>query len=102
MHPIERVMRILTHLVIGLALSMVAWIAWSGALVVSGELPIRRGVPVTPATAAPMLTAHPHGGRLSPSWPTCCSVAAERSRAALQTEVPRDRRMAALAPKVTQ
>ena len=35
---IERVMRVMTHLNIGAALGMVAWLLWSGWQVVTGQI----------------------------------------------------------------
>ncbi len=42
MNFFERVVRAMTHAVIGVALGMVLWIGWSGVQVVSGEWPGRR------------------------------------------------------------
>lgn len=54
MDPLERVMRVMTHVNIGAALGMVAWLAWSGAQVVSGQIvPPRATAPEAPAAVAP-------------------------------------------------
>jgi hypothetical protein len=99
MHPIERVMRVMTHLNIGLALGMVGWIAWSGVLVVSGELPVRLSVPTAPTTAAPAPAAYPQVRGADPSWPPCCLVPAEPGHPTLQTLRHRDIWIAAMAPE---
>lgn len=38
MNFIERVMRVMTHINIGAALGLAAWVLWSGWLVVSGQI----------------------------------------------------------------
>lgn len=50
MNALERVMRVMTHLNIGAALGMVAWVAWSGWQVVTGQV-----APIAPIP----LAAHP-------------------------------------------
>lgn len=59
MNPIERVMRVMTHVNIGTALGMVAWILWSGYQVASGawQVPQVRPAPPTSPTAAGTPTA---------------------------------------------
>lgn len=58
MDPLERVMRVMTHVNIGAALGMAAWLAWSGVQLVTGQIVLARaaapGMPTTaPTTAAP-------------------------------------------------
>ena len=58
MDPLERVMRVMTHVNIGAALGMVAWLAWSGAQVVTGQIaPARLAPPasVSPVDVAPVV-----------------------------------------------
>jgi hypothetical protein len=102
MHPIERVMRVMTHLNIGLALGMGVWIAWSGVLVVNGEWPMRRSVPTPSTTSAPGPTAYPHSRGANPTRPACCLVPSETSHPALQTLRHGNIWLAAMAPAVTR
>ncbi len=70
MDPLERVMRVMTHVNIGAAIGMVAWLAWSGVQVVSGQIvPPRAAAPEPPAAVAP--GAKPAQGldcRCAPRW----------------------------------
>jgi hypothetical protein len=70
MDPLERVMRIMTHVNIGAALGMVAWLAWSGAQVVTGQIaPARAAAPEPPAAVAPEATpATDRDCRCEPRW----------------------------------
>jgi len=45
-------MRVMTHLNIGAALAMVAWTAWSGTAVVTGQITVPRVRPPIPAAGA--------------------------------------------------
>ena len=99
MHPIQRVMRVMTHLNIGLALGMVGWIACSGVLVVIGELPVRRSVPTAPTTAVPAPAAYPDVRGANPSWPRCCLVPSGPDRPTLQTLRRSNSWMTAMAPR---
>lgn len=84
MQPIERVMRIMTHVNIGTALGMVAWILWSGHQVATGAWQVPHVQPPahTPAPSA-------RGGSVDRG---CCfapaprrgQTAAERSTATQQ------------------
>ncbi len=47
MKTLERVVRLMTHVNIGAALGMTAWIAWSGWEVVSGAWPLPKRGPTT-------------------------------------------------------
>lgn len=38
MNSIERLLRLMTHLNIGAMLGMAAWVVWSGALIVGGDI----------------------------------------------------------------
>jgi len=64
MDPIQRVMRIMTHVNIGAALGMVAWIAWSGAQLVTGHWE-------APERAEPA----PHASSTQPTAATRCACA---------------------------
>ncbi|RVT51426.1 hypothetical protein [Rubrivivax albus] len=58
MDPLERVMRVMTHVNIGAALGLVVWLAWSGAQVVTGQIaPARLAPPasVSPVDMAPVV-----------------------------------------------
>lgn len=60
MNTIERVMRVMTHVNIGAALGMVAWVAWSGMLVVGGEWMVPPSRVPVPAEE-PRLQSRPTG-----------------------------------------
>lgn len=45
MNPVERVMRVMTHLNIGASLGIAAWMVWASVQVASGAWPIRPLVP---------------------------------------------------------
>jgi len=55
MDPLERVMRVMTHVNVGAALGMLAWLAWSGTQLVTGQIKPERWTP--PASVAPVDTA---------------------------------------------
>ncbi len=71
MTAIERVMRVMTHVNVGATMGMVAWIAWSGHQVVSGDWKVAPHRPTTtPALALPVLQG--------PALPPCCLVPPEQ------------------------
>lgn len=61
MNFLERVMRVMTHLNIGAALGLAAWVAWSGWQVVTGQ--INPSIRVAQAVTLASLT---HGGQAVP------------------------------------
>ncbi len=59
--PTHRLMRWMTHLNIGAALGMVAWVAWSGWLVMTGQIgtpPQRPAMPSLGAAQSKHSTPH--------------------------------------------
>lgn len=70
MDPLERVMRVMTHVNIGAAIGMLAWLAWSGVQVVTGQIvPAGTAARQPPAQAVP--GAQPASGgdcRCAPRW----------------------------------
>ena len=50
---IERVMRVMTHINIGAALGLAAWVLWSGWPVVTGQIAPGSGAPPPCHAAAP-------------------------------------------------
>lgn len=73
MKTLERVMRVMTHVNIGCALGMVAWIAWSGVQVVSGRYP-------KPAPVSRSAVTAPAQHRLTAAPPCCLAPAATPDR----------------------
>ena len=75
MNFVERVMRVMTHVNIGAALGMLAWVVWSGWQVVTGQIGPASGLPPTSAlaglahrgAAAPMHLSPVVAGRILPS-----------------------------------
>jgi hypothetical protein len=67
MKTIERVMRVMTHVNIGCALGMVAWVAWSGIQVVAGHS-------AQPQFRPSSIAAPAHQHRLT-TLPPCCIAA---------------------------
>lgn len=56
MQPLERLMRAMTHLNIGAAIAMLAWVFWSGLQVVAGDTPPTRQAATAAAATAPATT----------------------------------------------
>lgn len=77
MNFIEHVMRVMTHIVIGAALGLAAWVPWSGWLVVTGRIApahrlaeVKTLMGVAPAgLAAPMQLVPVHAA--GESLPAC-------------------------------
>ena len=65
MDPLEHVMRVMTHVNIGAALGMVAWLTWSGAQVVTGQIV---PAPIAAQPDAPPASTARHC-RCEPQWP---------------------------------
>jgi hypothetical protein len=68
MNFVERVMRVMTHVNIGIAMGLVAWVAWSGWQVVTGQIvpdhrpaEIRAAMNPLPADHAVALHREPTG-----------------------------------------
>lgn len=61
MNFIERVMRLMTHVNIGTALGLVAWVLWSGWQVVTGQI-----APAYSAAEAKALVSLAHAGHPLP------------------------------------
>jgi hypothetical protein len=67
MKTLERVMQVMTHVNIGCALGMVAWVAWSGMQIVGGHYAQPQLRQLRPGSAA----APSHHQGLTP-LPACC------------------------------
>ncbi len=70
MKPLERVMRVMTHINIGATLGTAAWVLWSGARIVTGA-----------GTAAPPPLAVPVQARHGTAALPCCWVPEAEFRA---------------------
>jgi hypothetical protein len=84
--PVMRLMRLMTHANIGAAMGLVAWLAWSGWLVVSGQWPlpqrasdIRASLAAAPASRQPPMQLIP-AGQVSHAQPSCHGPAAVPAR----------------------
>lgn len=70
MNPVERVMRVMTHLNIGASLGIAAWMVWASVQLASGAWLVRPLVqPAAPGTALHHSSHHP--GRAAQP---CCLV----------------------------
>jgi hypothetical protein len=86
---IERVMRVMTHINIGAALGLAAWVLWSGWQVVTGQI-----APTYHAAEVKALVSLAHAGEQSPmhlvpvqagagALPPCHTTSAAPTRAAV-------------------
>lgn len=89
MNFIERVMRVMTHINIGAALGLVAWVLWSGWQLVSGQITPAYRVSEVKALMSLAHAAEPAPLRLVPlqagagAQPVCHPMAAAPTQAAL-------------------